>query len=404
MIYWAPFLHFYQPPTQFHAILKKVSNESYRPLVKVLLEHPQAKVTINICAVLTEMLNDHGQADIVANIKKLAQNNQIEFVDSAKYHAILPLLPVKEMRRQIELNHKTNAYFFQETYKPEGFFPPEMCYSDELATLLSTMAYRWVLVSGIAAPAKWPQEVISKVALGLNGICVFYRDDILSNKISFRNIDSAGFISELLNLEKGSKDKYVITAMDAETFGHHIQNWEELFLAKVLESKQINQIKLVTISELLKKFPVKDAPAPMPSSWSSTKEDIQKKNYYPLWKDKNNPVHPLQWEHLNICFELLEEALKSEAKEESRRFTKIARELLDQAVHSCQFWWANQTRGMWDINMINQGLVLQEEVMLNAYKAITLSDLPEALKKKSYRQVAAARDAANKIRDRLLTM
>ena len=108
MIYWAPFLHFYQPPTQFHAILKKVCNESYRPLLKMLLEYPNAKLTINICGVLTEMLNDHGATDILTNIKKLAQNRQIEFVDCAKYHTILPLIPKKEMRRQIELNNKTN--------------------------------------------------------------------------------------------------------------------------------------------------------------------------------------------------------------------------------------------------------------------------------------------------------
>lgn len=427
MIYWTPFLHFYQPPTQIHSVLKKICNESYRPLVKMLEEHQNAKVTINMCGVLTEMLNEHGADDIIEGIKGLAQRGQIEFVDSAKYHPILPLIPKKEMRRQIELNHKTNSAFFGEYYKTQGFFSPEMCYSDDLLALLSGMAYRWILISGVASLPKWPMDVICKVPLGVNGIIVFYRDDILSNKISFQNIDSAKFISELIQLSEGKEDIYVITAMDAETFGHHIQNWEQLFLAEVyemiedvavqqqvtqrtdlavahkniLESQESDQVEVLTISELIKKFPVKDAKAPKPSSWSTTDEDIKKGNYYPLWRGMGNPIHELQWKHMEICFELMEQAERLKSSEESRRFFYLSRALLDRAIHSCQFWWANKDRGMWDINLINKGLMLQEEVVLNAYKSIKVSEIKEESKSQFYYKVVASRDLANKIRDQL---
>ena len=59
MIYWAPLLHFYQPPTQLHWVLRKVCDESYRPLVELFRSLPYAKVTVNINAVLAEMLYDH---------------------------------------------------------------------------------------------------------------------------------------------------------------------------------------------------------------------------------------------------------------------------------------------------------------------------------------------------------
>lgn len=430
MIYWAPFLHFYQPPTQFHAILKKVCRESYRPLVKMLLEHPNAKVTINISGVLTETLNDHGAEDVLEGIRQLAKNGQLEFVDSAKYHAILPLIPQKEMRRQIDLNHKTNLYFFKDIYKPKGFFPPEMCFSTELVKLLCAMKYEWVLISGVACLEKWPLDVIYKISIGKSDINVFYRDDILSNKISFHNIDSDDFIQELVNLSKAREDIYVITAMDAETFGHHIQNWERIFLAKVyekieaaeayfdsikqksdladmhkkiFESKGMALIKVVTMSELLKKFPSKRSKMPKPSSWSSSEKDIQNKDYYPLWKGLDNKIHQMQWEHINICFELVDEVCGvKDNKKESVRFAMIARGLMDRAIHSCQMWWANKELGMWDINLINKGLSLQEEALLNAYKAIKISDMDEETKKQFYHKVIAARDIANKIRDRLL--
>ncbi|MBN3039028.1 MAG: hypothetical protein JW869_06405 [Candidatus Omnitrophica bacterium] len=429
MVYWAPFLHFYQPPTQIHSVLKKVCDESYRPLLKMLKGHPHAKVTINMCAVLTEMLNEHGAYDIIENINELAQNNQIEFVDSAKYHPILPLVPKKEIRRQIELNHKANSFFFGKSYKTQGFFSPEMCYSDELVTVLSGMAYRWILISGVASLPKWPMDVICKIPLGVNGIAVLYRDDILSNKISFQNIDSEEFIAELLKLGQDKEDIYIITAMDGETFGHHIQNWEKLFLAEVyemiegvagygeikqrtdlaathqniLESKALKQIKVVKISELLEKFPLKDAKAPKPSSWSTTAEEIKKANYYPLWKDPGNIIHDLQWQHINLCFELMDYAERMQRNEESNRFYYISRALLDRAIHSCQFWWANKKRGMWDINLINKGLLLQEEVILNVYKSIKTSEIKEQIKAELYYKVVASRDIANKIRDQLFS-
>jgi len=426
MIYWAPFLHFYQPPTQFHGILEKVSNESYRPLLKMLSEHPSAKITINICGILTEMLYEHSGRDIIALIKELSTNGRIEFVDSAKYHAILPLIPQEEMRRQIEQNHKTNKFFFGDAYKPIGFFPPEMCYSDKLAVLLTNMGYSWILVSGIACQDEWPLDVIYNTRFGIK---IFYRDDILSNKISFHNIDSSGFISELVNLSKGKDNIYVITAMDAETFGHHIHNWEKLFLAEVYEKIEgINvqrynhlrqrvdlvaahrniteavkdvEVEVVTISELLDKMPIKDSRPPRPSSWSTSKEDLARKNYYPLWKDPENPIHLLQWEHIKLCLDIVKEASRRDDNEVSKHYYDIARALLDRAIHSCQFWWANKNRGMWDINLINKGLILQEEVVLNAYKSIALSNSSEDIKSKFYYKVVASRDITNKIRDML---
>lgn len=428
MIYWAPFLHFYQPPTQFHAILKKVCNESYRPLIKMLLEHTYAKITVNICGILTETLNDHGAGDILAGIKRLAENGQLEFVDSAKYHSILPLIPEKEMHRQIELNHTTNLYFFKDAYKVRGFFPPEMCFSNDLVRVLTAMKYDWVLISGTACSVEWPMDVIHQIIFDKAKINILYRDDILSNKISYHDLDSDSFIAELTNLGKGKKDIYVITAMDAETFGHHIRNWEELFLAqvyekidalelhydsirqrkdlvdvhrKIFESKEIAHIEVVTMSELLENFTIKQSKMPRPSSWSTTEKDIQKKDYYPLWRGIDNKIHNLQWEHINICFELVDAVCSLDNSKEGNRFALISRGLLDRAIHSCQMWWANKKRGMWNINLINKGLMLQEEVLVNAYKAIKVSGAAEEIKQKFYHKVVAARDIANKIRDEL---
>ncbi len=83
MTYWAQLLHFYQPPTQTHEVLRRVADESYRPLLAVLKEHPGAKLAININGVLTELLLEHGMGDIVAGLRELGERGQVEFVAAA---------------------------------------------------------------------------------------------------------------------------------------------------------------------------------------------------------------------------------------------------------------------------------------------------------------------------------
>ena len=77
MIYWAQLLHFYQPPTQVASVLKKICNESYRPLIQVFKDYPHARATVNFNGVLTEMLMDCGHEDIIKGFRGLAEQGQL---------------------------------------------------------------------------------------------------------------------------------------------------------------------------------------------------------------------------------------------------------------------------------------------------------------------------------------
>jgi len=403
MIYWAPLLHFYQPPTQSHDVLAKICDESYRPLLKVFKDHPESRVTVNMCGVLTQMLSEHGYQDILKDLEELGAGGQVEFVGSAKFHAILPLVPEKEARRQIGLNQKTNQYFFKGSYKPRGFFLPEMCYSDDAASIVRGMGYEWIVVSGIACQGKWPLDYVPSFKLRSGAMKAFFRDDIISNTISFKNVDAVGFISNIKQLAGKDESAYIVTAMDAETFGHHIHDWERIFLAKAYDIiKNSNEVKAVNISELAERFPAVKTKHPRPSSWSTSNEEIMAGNYYPLWNTPHNNTHRLQWEHMNICLEILQEAEVKKDNDKSAPFFNIARSSMDMALHSCQFWWANKGR-MWNENMIHKGLILQEEAIFNAYLAVLYSDCRDSEKKKCYRKVIAARYIAGKIRDEILS-
>jgi len=431
MIYWAQLLHFYQPPTQMPSMLKRISNESYRPLLHIFREYPHAHASVNFNGVLTEMLNVCGHKDIIDGYRELAEAGQIEFTGSAMYHAILPLLPREEVRRQISLNNHTNAHFFGKSYAPKGFFPPEMCYSRAILPPIANAGYQWLILSGIACPTDWPLDMIYKVKVDDRELVVFFRDDILSNKISFQSIEAKDFVEHLQEWRGERENIYVVTAMDAETYGHHIQDWERVFLAEVYqeletqaealkeneEIKQakvlaeqhealltnglaLSQIKMVTISELLDLFPLTETVEPVASSWSTTIDDLADNNPYPLWKGQDNPIHRLQWEHLKICIDLVNKALQCADNEESRRYASIARGLLDRAEHSCQMWWASK-RPMWDLNLVHMGMLDQLRTLVNAYRAINNCSIDEETKREYYYLTVAARDIRNKLEDLL---
>lgn len=418
MIYWAQLLHFYQPPTQTHAILEKVCNESYRPLTRLFDEEPAARLTININGVLTEMLAQHGMEDVLSGLTNLAQKGKIEFTGSAKYHPILPLIPLAEMRRQILLNYETNRRYFGDSYAPKGFFPPEMACSDNIMLPVISTGHEWILVSGVSCPAAWPNRIIYQVTEGKQGLSIFFRDDILSNKISFQTTDATGFFNDLIGLNGNNGDIYVITAMDAETYGHHIKDWDDVFLRRILRllEKQTGpndsgysvngsktpEIKMVTISELLKLFPQGKSIEPRPSSWSTSLHDIENGTPYPLWDAKNNILHQLLWHHLWLTMELTEKAVLVAKSEGAASYAASARLLCDESENSDQFWWASY-KPVGNLSIIYRGLSLQTEAILNAFRAIIMSNITEQDRTEYNYRVVAAADFRNKIIDALGT-
>jgi alpha-amylase/alpha-mannosidase (GH57 family) len=303
-----------------------------------------------------------------------------------------------------------------------------MCYGQDILQPITESGYRWIILSGIACPVEWPLDIIYRVQYDGQEIAVFFRDDVLSNRISFQDLGAKEFIGHLEEWRGNRENIYVVTAMDAETYGHHIQGWERTFLARVYEElgpsletvEEIKQakvlasqhasiltngeaaakIQMVTISQLLDLFPQGQTIEPRPSSWSTTGEDMKVGNYYPLWHDGNNEVHRRQWEHLGICLELVNKALECADNDESRHSAAIARRLLDRAEHSCQMWWASN-RPMWDINLIHIGLLDQLRTVVNAYRAINKSGVDEKTKREYYYRTIAARDIRNKLEDRL---
>jgi alpha-amylase/alpha-mannosidase (GH57 family) len=352
-------------------------------LFSLLGKYDTAKFSLNISGVLIELLHQFGLSDTMDLLKNLVSENRIEIVGTAKFHPILPLIPKKEVQRQIQMNEELNRKEFSQ-WKRKGFFPPELAISGGIAKFIRQLGYKWVVMSGIACPIKWPYD---KVYTSPNGLQLFFRDDILSNKIAFKNITAEKFIKNIQLAYKNknkSNPTYILTALDGETFGYHIKNYEKTFLGTTLEliDQDVN-LETIFISDLDQHFPIaKKKIIPRESSWSTTYEDIKAKVPYPLWNHPDNRVHKYYWKimkRLNNLMKLLD-SLDLTNDWEINNYYNTARYYYDRGIYSCPTWWANPLNKTWSPNLIYNGVEILMKAALNAQIALIYggkSDLSE---------------------------
>jgi hypothetical protein len=344
-MYWSNFLHIYQPPTQTEEIVRKVTEEGYRTLVRVLKEAPAGKITLNINAVLTEQLARYGLDDVIRGLRDLAERGRIEFTGSAMYHPILPLIPRDEIVRQVKLNSDVNQHYFGEVYRPAGFFPPEMCYSYEVAQVVAEMGFRWIVVDELAFDAKIGSVKYDRLyeVHGLRGFLVFFKERPISAGITYGDYPSAEpFVRALEG--RLEEHTYLLTGTDGEVYGHHRPGQERL-LSDVF-ARGIPET--CTVSELVERFREVDTVNPLPSSWSTWEDEMAQGIPYPQWQYPGHELHDLQWQLTRLVLRIVKGA-----DTKSPGFPR-ARRLLDEGLHSCQYWWAS-CRPWWSVEMIQWG-------------------------------------------------
>lgn len=377
---WAHFLHIYQPYDQHPGILDKIVNESYRPLLKGLLRIPEAKVTLNINSVLTELLFLHGYRDVLEDIKILVSQNRMELTGSAKFHAFLPLLPDSEVERQIALNHDTNRKYFGDAFSPNGFFSPEMGYSPKVAGIAKKMGYKWMLADEVsvcdAQNFQYGKAIAEIEQLGMQA---YFREKRPSNLIMGALVRSAESLA-LAMQDDMTSGRYIVTAMDGETFGHHRPGLE----VSLFDILKFPDFENILISDLPAHFSEKISVTPRDSTWASSREDVLKGNPFSLWFDTQNDIHKKQWELAEVALEavtqsawndkeypqLLEETREwhtlmdqEKSGEESKRQWVKMRDALDKALNSDPWWWAS-AKPWWSIEMIEKGMYALRSVVL----------------------------------------
>jgi len=342
-MYWANFLHIYQPPKQEKEIIDKVLKESYDKILLVLENNPKIKISLNINGSLTEQLGRLGYNSFLKRLSKLAEQGQVEFSGSACYHPILPLLPREEIKRQIKLNEEINKKYFGRAWQPKGFFLPEMAVNEKVLRIVKEMGYEYVVLDEIGFNGKLNRVDFKKRYYTKDGLVVVFRNRKISLLFFSSWTDNKQKIFYQLENSLKSQD-FLVTAFDGENLGHHqkhlIQVWED-----VLKSKKI---KAINYSEYISQLSKKEKVAPLDCSWATEEKDMEENIPYPLWNHPNNKIHQVQWEIFNFFIK------KINFLNNLPNYQKV-RKLLDQALHSDQFWWASRNP-WWSKTMIKKGL------------------------------------------------
>lgn len=399
---WANFLHIYQPPDQKKFIMDKVVQESYRALISILRENPQARLTMSIIGCLLVNLDNKEYRDVIDGFRELVSGGQIELTAGTMYHPFLPNLPDDEILRQINLNNGVQQFYFGSAYVPQGFYSPEAGYSYRVAEIAASLGYRWTIVdevsySGYIAAREYDyqhtpgfysggtdlRKIVGEVSgddaekskenpratvdysklyaiRGLDGFLVHFRERVISDALASGQINTPEQFLKILKPEMG-KQRYFLTGTDGEAYGHH--QWQmahvlgQLYHRKALET--------ITISELTDHFPVAEKVEPIPSTWGTSEKEVNEGNYYARWHHIDNEIHNKQWELTELAIRSVNGAEKHDDVPQKAYKNGKARELLDESLYSCHYWWAS-ARPWWSIELIERGARMLADVVAQA--------------------------------------
>jgi len=309
-MYWSCFLHFYQPPTQRRYWIDRITKECYRGLINGFLAHPRARVTLNVNANLLEFWDKYDHHDVIEGLRELLERGQLELTGSAKYHPLLPKLPREEMVRQIELNWETSHYYLGDAYNPKGFFPPEMAYNREVAKVVASLGYEWVIAEELSLNHQFGAVDYSKiyevrgVRVGLGKargelLKIFFRERGISYQILSGQLGTPKLFCDALGRRLGT-NTYLLTAMDGETFGHHRPGMDRLLTSFF----EIPELEPILISKLPELFTDREVVETKPSTWALMRHDLEQNIPFARWEDPGNIIHQMQWDLTDLAIKV----------------------------------------------------------------------------------------------------
>lgn len=343
---WAMLLHFYQPPTQELKITKSVLESCYLPLLRMLAAKSGYGLTLNVSGSLIAQLKKSGAEEFFDLIRKLITAGKIEMVNSVMYHPLMPITPKDVLERQTGKNSRMLKDLFG-IESAAGFFPPELAVNEQVLDLIGS---DYIFVDE-NAPEPKSSEPVSIVKY--DGKFLLINNRRIGEMFrSYPKKLSADTVADLVHQIR-SQDDLIVTANDAELFGHHYAERLQV-LVDLLDSKKIQFIKA---AEAITKY--RDEAKPVLGINDSTWQDCDN---FDLW-NKNI----LQGEYLEL--------LKTVYGLTKGNLKGVAEDLLDQAFSSCYLYWLSNWP-WWHPDLVGTGAG-------NLIKSVRMSNIDNQKKSKA---------------------
>ena len=267
-------------------IFRKVTEKSYRPMLKLLEKnmniYPEFKVSFSITGTWLEQA-EKWAPDLIEQIKHMVKRDQAEIIGETYYHSLSFFYNLEEFNDQVELHAKTIERIFGK--KPQSFRNTELAYNDELAKWAEDKGYKAILAEGWDKILGWrsPNHVYSPV--NCKNTKLLLKNYRLSDDIAFR-FSNRSWSEWPLTTQKyinwldmdALRGNLINLFMDFETFGEH--QWEDTgifnFMNKFI-SEWLSQYenKFVTVSEACElEAPVDEISMPDTVTWADTERDL----------------------------------------------------------------------------------------------------------------------------------
>ena len=244
--------HFYQPPREdpftgviplekeanpFANFNEKINAECYRPNAEL---GNFGALSFNLGPTLAAWLEGHDarthQRIVEADGRNRAAHGVGNALAQAYHHTILPLALRRD--KETEIIWGIADFHHRFGHEPLGMWLPEMAVDRETLEVLAGQGIAFTILSPHQAKGQLDGAGPYRVSLPRGRkITVFFRDDVLSNRLAFDpelTRSARGFAENCLAGPYGPSGKRLqLIATDGETFGHH-QQGRERFLHDLL--------------------------------------------------------------------------------------------------------------------------------------------------------------------------
>ncbi len=231
-----------------------------------------------------------------------------------------------------------------------------MAYDRKVAEVVAKLGYEWIIAEELSFAPRFNAVDYTKIyevegtKVGEAGerLKIYFRQRDISYKILSGQLGTAELFLRELG-DRIDRDDYLLTAMDGETFGHHRPGMEKL----LFELYKTPKIKTVLISQLPELFSKREAAETRSATWALMQQDLEMNVPFARWEDPGNEIHKMQWQLTNLAIKAVRESKNPGA----------ARKMVDEALHSDQYWWAC-ARPWWSLEMIERGAYELKEAVL----------------------------------------